>query len=145
MASRYENDVYALAKHLGGVVASARNSLSDLAVATAEAASKGKLDEDDAQGIYEEYIRATDPDHQPTDNSIRGNVSKLRQIIKVASNDREVLDLFRRVRAMHDKLKTHTRTAPLYTAYVDAARLAHQRGAQPTDAQLEKICKWRWG
>lgn len=143
--ARYQNDVYALAKHLGGVVATARNSLSDLAVATAEAAVKGKLDEDDAQGIYEEYIKATEPEHVPTDNAIRANVSKLRQIIKVAANDREVLDLFERVRQMHGKLKTHTRTVPLYTAYVDAARLAHQRGAQPTDAQLEKICKWRWG
>lgn len=145
MTSRYEHDVYAMAKSLGATVAKARNSLSDLAIASAEAAAKGRLDEDDAQGIYEEYIKACEPEHEPTEGSLKGNVSKLRQIIKAAAAGPEIMTLFERVRTTHEKLKKTTRTVPLYSAYVDAARIQAQRGVPPSDAQIEKICRWRWG
>jgi polyhydroxyalkanoate synthesis regulator phasin len=141
---RYDNDIYALAKTLGQNVATARNSLSDLAKAAAEGAAKGVLDEDDAQGLYEEYIKATEPEHKPTDGSLKGNISKLRQVIKAAGDNREVLELFKRVEKMHAQVRKLHRSVPLYTAFVDAARLQHGRRQPLSDDQIEKLCRWRW-
>jgi conjugal transfer/entry exclusion protein len=76
--------------------------------------------------------------------SLRGNVSKLRQVIKLANDNREVLGLFMRVEQIHNRIKKLQRSVPLYTAFVDAARLQNSRSAPLSDEQLEKLCRWRW-
>ncbi len=123
-----KRDVYKLARELGDIVAQGRATLPRLALAAAAAAKAGQIDEDDAAGIYEEYIkRSQGLNHvEHSSNTIKANVSKLRQIIKCSMNGYDAPHLLRRVEVIHAKARVPVK--PLYSAMVDACRAQIVKG-----------------
>jgi hypothetical protein len=130
------DDVYVVAKHLGGIVAQARSVMPALATAAVKSAKAGEIDENDVNSIYGIYIRAsleTDKvDH--TSNTFKANASKLRTIVKCALDHDDALDLLKRMTEAHAKVKYRLSDVPsLYDAMVMACRTYMQRGKLTTE------------
>ena len=110
-------------------------TLPVLAIAVAEAARDGEVNEDVAGEVYAIYIQeSTGQKPVPSEQSFRVNASKLRQIIRAKSPA-----LLRKVAKLHGQVREKIRVRPLYPAMVDACRALYHTGKMPSDRQLLAI------
>src|SRR6266567_2437072 len=112
-----------LAKQYGARQARSKAILPDLAMAVARAAAGGEIAPDDAETIYATYRKAAGAGLE-NPLSFKAQVSKLRQIVRLASEYRTGLALLEETRAIHDELNKTEPSAlkPAYAAMVDVAR-----------------------
>jgi len=132
-------DIYAVAKHLGGIVAQSRNAMPALAIAAAKSARASRIDEDDANGIYSEYSHhSLERVVDQTCNSFKANASKLRTLIKCALEHEDTLRLLERVTEEHHKARKMKDVTPLYDAMVTVCRWRLERGTT-TASDIDKV------
>jgi hypothetical protein len=115
-------EVLDVAKELGTVAARARTALPELAMAVAENARAGLVEEEDANEIYAEYARHAHGAVDPRSGTFRANASKLRTIIRCASEHRNTLNILDSLEKMHAKESKLHQTKPLYETMVWACR-----------------------
>lgn len=139
--------IYDKARDYGRFVHAGRNVLPELALDVARAAAAGELDVDDAALIYETYLKQAR--HVTKVNlgepANRVQVSKLRQIIKLAAEHRrKAVDLIVRVQKVHASLERKDWRVPsLYSCLVSVARVQLSRPKLLTDGEIIKLCKKR--
>jgi hypothetical protein len=109
--------------------------LVELAMRAARAAVAGEVDADDATTIYLAYIGNQT---QPA-GSRKAQVSKLRQIIKLAAARKDALTLLTRVTQQHQRFAGAPKQ--LYEAMVDAARSQLKQAAPLSDEALVEIIR----
>jgi hypothetical protein len=84
---------------------------------------------------YKASVGITNAD--ASDNSVRVNASKLRQIIRAADPE-----LLRKVAAIHEQMQKREPVRPLYHAMVDVCRHRLETGRRKvSDATIRRILK----
>ncbi len=131
-----------LAKHYGARQAASKAILPDLAMAVARAAAEGKIAPDGATTIYAAYREAAGAGLE-NPLSFKAQVSKLRQIVRLASEYRTGLALLEETRAIHDELNKTEPSAlkPAYAAMVDVARSRLGMRRALTRTEIAKLCR----
>jgi hypothetical protein len=113
-----------------------------LAMAVARAAAGGQIAPDDAATIYAAYRKAAGAGLE-NPRSFKAQVSKLRQIINLATHCSSAVSMLKETRTVHAKL---SRTAakglkPVYAAMVDVARLSLGIRRALTRTEIAKLCR----
>ena len=137
-----QRSVMDLAKHYGARQAASKAILPDLAMAVARAAVEGKIAPDGATTIYAAYREAAGAGLE-NPLSFKAQVSKLRQIVRLASEYRTGLALLEETRAIHDELNKTEPSAlkPAYAAMVDVARSRLGMRRALTRTEIAKLCR----
>jgi hypothetical protein len=119
-----------------GKAQASRGVLPQLAIEVSRAAAEHDINPEDALELYVDYFQASSglKKIDPFDNSVKANVSKLRQLIKAA--DPKLMEVVIR---QHEKLAKKVEVKPLYHAMVEAARYKSKTGRRPDIAMLAKI------
>lgn len=118
-----KSDIYNVARHLGEIVAQSRSAKPALAVAAAKEALASRIDEEDANSIFGEYLRhSLGQEVDVTSNSFKANASKLRTIIRCALEHKDTLTMLERITNAHGKAQKMQEVPPLYDAIVAICR-----------------------
>jgi hypothetical protein len=137
-----ERLIMAAAKHYGKLQAESRAILPKLAMEIARAAADGKINTSEAEDIYRTYRKAAraGPENPA---SFKAQASKLRQIVRLASEYRTGLALLEETCAIHDELNKTEPSAlkPAYAAMVDVARSRLGMRRALTRTEIAKLCR----
>lgn len=144
------SDFLASVREFGRDAASGKDALPKLAISVVSAAADGVIDQakdqdgkDGATRIFEEYTRAEGKKaiHNRSPESVKAQVSKLRQLINFGSNPK-----FDGVEVINEAFEVRTRfmdegieVKPAYAAYVDVAREQLKQDTQLTTNQIESV------
>ncbi len=115
-----------------------RGYLPEVAMELAIAAKAGQIEPDDALEAYVAYYKASShlKTIDPYCNTVKANVSKLRQIIKCA--DPQLLE---RVTRTHRAMSRQGHVGALYPAMVNACRMQIQYGRKLTQNMLVRAIR----
>jgi hypothetical protein len=137
-----QHPVMVAAKRCGAQQAASKAILPDLAMEVARAAAEGEINADDAKDIYATYRKAAGTGVE-NPLSFKAQVSKLRQIVRLASEYRTGLALLDETLAIHGELNKTEPNAlkPAYAAMVDVARSRLGMRRALTRTQIAKLCR----
>lgn len=127
------SDFKSVVHELGREAAAGKDSLPNLAIAAARAVFDGVLDvskdasgRDGAARVFDWYATSEGKKaiHDRTENGVKANVSKLRQILNAAGNPKyDFVDVLNRAIVIRrDERDNDQDVKPAYAAFVDVAR-----------------------
>lgn len=141
------SDFMSNVREFGRAEAAGKDALPMLTVAVVRAVADGVVDLDkDSDGndaaarIYTAYAQAKTKKavHERTDNGLKANISKLRQIITFAGNPKyDAVDVLNRAIVRRKEMEEQEiDVKPAYAAYVDVARAQNKQDDPLTDEQI---------
>lgn len=145
------SDFMSVVRELGRDAASGKDSLPNLAVATVRAVADGVIDtskdasgDDGAARIFKAYAAAEGKKavHDRTENGLKANISKLRQLCNFAGNPKwDAVDVLNRAIVQRQQARDtdEMEVKPAYAAFVDVAREQLKHDDELSDDMLRDI------